>query len=457
MSSTSSAACAAADGTADHSAQPSSLAQRQPLPPNAIGVDPRDPTSSLALRLRGKVDVAAVRTVLDVLLARHETLVGAAKAEPALSVVDLTGEPDRLAEVLRAELTLPWDPDRGPLLRILLVRSGRDEHLLALSAYRTVVDQRSMELLATEFGALYRAAVSAPDTVTTALPAPSAHYTDFSQWQQANLSDRAKAGRLAYWRKTLTELPALELPTDRPRVAMRGTTGATHERVFPAQLNARLAEFTSTEAVTLFSVLMTATQVLFGRRAHQSDVAVGTVASGRDEPELAGLVGSFASTVLLRSQVDECHSFWEILTEVSTNMRYAFANAAAPLDRPATGSPASTEAGPTEAGSAGAGSAGAGGRPLFDVLVLFRGAAALPRIFGGLRAEPVDLPTDTANVELTVEFEEREDSVRGRWNYRTELFDESTVAALATGLEQLLRIVLDEPDRALHTIEFAQN
>src|SRR3977135_4558240 len=88
-----------------------------------------------------------------------------------------------------------------------------------------------MGVLLRELGVLYSAAVRG---VEAALAVLRVQYVDYAVWQRELLSGPALDEALGYWRDQLADVPALELPTDRPRPAVMTSAGAFHEVVVSA-------------------------------------------------------------------------------------------------------------------------------------------------------------------------------------------------------------------------------
>src|SRR5215470_12283661 len=412
--------------------------------------DQSEYNSALALRLTGPLDVAAMTAALRELPRRHESLRttfdevdGAAvqvvhpELELPVPVVDCA--PDELDAVLTAEFARPFDLRRGPLLRVLLVRlehppGGQAEHVLLLSSHHIAVDGWSLGVLAEELSALYAG---------RSLPQPTLQYADFARWQRDRLGERELAEHLGYWKEHLSGIAPLELPTDRPRPPVRTAAGDIHEFTVPPALTARLRELSRAAGTTLFSTLVAACQVLFARYAGQPDVAVGTVTSGRNRPELSRLVGFFVNTVVLRSTVDPARPFRELLTDVTGTVLDAFSHDEVPFDRlvdeVTTGRDLSRN-------------------PLFDVMVVLQNARGELPEFPGLRGEEVGLSRWAANFDLTVEFTERgiqqSDSQLGCvLEYSTDLFDAATIRRLAGHLLALLDSLAADPDRPVAELD----
>jgi hypothetical protein len=173
-----------------------------------------------ALRLSGRLDVAALERALTEVVRRHEVLrTGftsvegrpALRIEPALGCalpgIDLRGLPSGAgqAEARRLaaeEARRPFDLGRPPLLRSALVRLGSDEHVLLITLHHIVSDGWSLNVLGGEMARLYAVfaggaagaagAAGEPSLPPLpALPALPVQYVDFAVWQRSWLRGAA--------------------------------------------------------------------------------------------------------------------------------------------------------------------------------------------------------------------------------------------------------------------------
>ncbi|MGH3934264.1 MAG: amino acid adenylation domain-containing protein, partial [Pseudonocardiaceae bacterium] len=402
----------------------------------------------LAVRLRGQLDVDALNTALTGLVARHESLRTTFEAvdgrgvqvvhEPyavRVPVLDLSALPGaereaELATVLHEESTSPFDLRRGPLLRVRLVRLAADEHALTLMLHHIVTDGWSTGVISSELNALYTAALRGEVAVLPVLPV---QYADFATWQRDRLSDAVVEEQLGYWQRQLSAISPLELPTDRPRPAVRTTAGAAHEFVVSPEVTARLEVLGQQRSSTLFMTLVAACQVLFGRWSGQDDVTVGTVTSGRERAELEQMVGFFVNTLVLRSTVRDSCTFTQFLDEVRGTVLDAFANQDVPFERLVD------ELQPER---------GTSRTPLFQAMIVLQNTPTQsPDGPPGLEVEELELPGVTASFDITIEFQEFDGGLYGVLTYNTDLFDAATIEHMAAHLEVLLEGIAAEPDR----------
>ncbi|GAA3736770.1 non-ribosomal peptide synthase/polyketide synthase [Streptomyces tremellae] len=405
--------------------------------------------TGLALRLRGPLDTDALRRALRLLAARHDALrttfrtvegqglqYVAAEPDLPLRTADLTGLPaarrDEAAQrLLTEELGRPYDLTAGPLTRALLVRLGDADRLLLLAQHHIVTDGWSTGVLTRELAALYRAQTTGEPS---GLAQPAVQYPDFAAWEQRRRASDADTGHLRYWRRHLDGLQQLELPTDRPRPAVRTTEGAGHRHHLPAALMDGLRTLATGRGTTVFTVLAGACALLFARYSGQRDVAFGTVTTGRDRRDLEDVAGFFANTVVLRTDVDERAGVDRFVEGMRATLLDAFAHDAVPFDRVVE------ELAPPRDPSR---------TPLVQALVVQQ-TAAPAREAGAVRFDEHPLPRPAARFDLVLEF--TPDAAGGcvlTTEYNTGLFEARTVARMSRHLHRLLDAMAEGPGRSL--------
>ncbi|WP_425266223.1 non-ribosomal peptide synthase/polyketide synthase [Amycolatopsis pretoriensis] len=380
--------------------------------------------TGVGLRLSGPLDVDALRGALASLCARHESL-RTTFGDDVQQIAPTGAIPLRIREeppdedVLKAELSEPFDLRTGPLTRATLFPLGPDEHLLLLCQHHIITDGRSIGVLTEELLDFYGGVTPPPLDLG---------YRDYTHWRLASTSD----DQLAYWRENLTGIEPLALPTDRPRPPQRTTGGAVHRHDLPAGLVGKIADAGRPHGATLFMTLTAAVQVLLAAYSGQRDIAVGTAVAGRDRAEFEALTGFFVNTLVLRSAVDGDRPFDDFLGEFRETVLAAFAHGDVPFDRVVD------EVQPDRDPSR---------TPLVQAVVVLQTPLVRPRETAGLRVTEYDLPRPSARFDLVVEFWPHTDGLRVTVEYATALFDAATIERLTLGLETLLTGIAADPAR----------
>jgi|GEM_PF-192527 len=402
------------------------------------------------LRLRGDLDAAALERALEEIVRRHESLrtvfdeVDGAPVQvilPAgavpLPVLDLSGVPaeEREARAMRRieeEVRRPYDLRTGPMMRTLLARLDGEDALLLVCMHHVVSDAWSMGVLFRELSALYGAFARGEPSP---LPEPEVQYADFAVWQRAWLRGPVLDAQLGYWTERLRGAPpVLELPTDRPRPAVRTGEGAVTFRLVPREAADALRALAHREGATPYMVLLAAFDALLARWSGEEDVVVGTPIANRNRREVEGLIGFFVNTLALRVDVSGNPSFRALLGRVKEATLGAYAHQDLPFER-------LVEALKVERSLA--------HTPVFQVAFSLEDAATARASLPGLAVEELHPDEEVSEYDLGLRVQERPDGLGLLLHYRPELFDAATVARMLDGYELLLRAAAGDAGRAI--------
>jgi amino acid adenylation domain-containing protein len=401
----------------------------------------------MALRLRGALDVDALRRALDGLVERHESLRTVFRMEGGqavqvirpelrvpLPVYDLSALPEdaREAEAARRtdeEVRTLFDLANGPVIRAQLLRFAADDHLLLMSLHHVVSDAWSLGILFRELGELYEAA---RDGRPAALPPLPVQYADYALWQRGRMRGEALEAELAHWRRALEGAPTLALPTDRPRPAVQSFRGGSVPFDLGPELSAAVADIARKGGATTFMALLAAYALLLARWSGADDVVVGSPIAGRTPRETEGLIGVFLNTLALRTDLSGDPSFRALLGRVRSAAVDAFAHQEVPFER-------LVEALKIERSLA--------RHPLFQVMFSMQaGGTSGGGGFGGLQIDAAEPDTGTAKTDLGLAMGEVDGVLRGGLQYAGDLFDAPTVQRMAEHFRLLLAGAAADPD-----------
>jgi amino acid adenylation domain-containing protein len=259
---------------------------------------------SLTLRLRGVASADEVRHALEAAIARHDALRSTVDPDEEcmriapvftgqIQFVDLSAlsAEEREAFIdarIAEEASTPFDVSRGPLLRATLFRTAPDELVLLATGHHIVLDGWSSNQLLEDMGKIYSAAkTNSKPSLAPLMPFSSYALKEFEEAQAG-----AYAENEHYWVEVFTgHTPVLDLPTDRPRPAMKSYKGATLQASLGAELSAELKKASSRLGCTQYVTLLSAFQILLHRLTRQSEVVVGISSAGQALFDGASLVG----------------------------------------------------------------------------------------------------------------------------------------------------------------------
>ncbi|MEV0222613.1 condensation domain-containing protein [Streptomyces sp. NPDC050704] len=402
---------------------------------------------TMFLRMEGPLRTDVLRTAVETLVARHESLRTTLHNRdgrlvqhvhhdvtvhlPVHSAPDWDAAHDTAVRASRR----PMDLATGPLLRTELVRIDATRHLFACVVHHAVFDGWSEEVWWRELAAVYDAVLSdsPPD-----LPALPVQHGDVAAWQNARLAGPEGELLLDYWRTELAGARPLALPTDRRRPPVPAFRGATHAFTVPRSTVARLQEFCREEHITLYIALLAATAEVLRRWTDQDDVPVTVTTADRPLPEAEHVIGYLAGGLVLRTRLAADRTFRELTGEILETFLDGMEHQGMPPDVLAARTRPRWER---------------AGNPFGRVAVTLDPVLPPMTGFAGLRVRQTGSFLGVAKWDLGAVFRSGEGELLGHLTYDSALFDSGTIVRMADALVRLLDEVAKAPDRRVRDID----
>ncbi|WP_201612609.1 non-ribosomal peptide synthetase/type I polyketide synthase [Gulosibacter hominis] len=392
---------------------------------------------ALTYRVTGALDVDRLRAAFATLVDRHEQLRCGfeldsgellqriyKQAPDVVSVIELD---EAAAEAYVKAEPEPFDLAGPSLLRVEVLRVNESLHYLRLDLHHIVGDQHSLAVLADELVTLLEGF-----DVTALGPLPTA-YTDYAQ----SVHEREHTGGfdadVAYFLDRIgSDAPQLELPTDFAAPDEATFAGARHKLDCRVDAEA-LTTVARSNGATPFAVLMAAVTRVLSVWSGQREFIIGTAVSGRT-PALARTIGMFVNTLPLRVDADSAGTGQEAIIEARDNVLATLAHQHAPFESVL----AALEL-----------PVGGDSNPLFDVLVNYVNVGTDELALAGTQFDLVEPAELNSRYALSFSFAEHEHQLTVDLEYRTELFDASTIERLAGHLDELLVDLVARPQARL--------
>ncbi len=410
------------------------------------------PTS---VRLSGPLNHYILRRTFTELLRRHEILrttfpirddqphqliaPPAAFHLPVLDLADLAPEQREVELQFLAddEAQRPFDLERGPLLRAMLVRLGDEDHALLFTTHHIISDGWSIRILIQEISTLYAAYAAGKPSPLPELPI---QYADYAVWQRERLSGEVLAAELAYWRGQLGDsVEPLDLPTDRPRPTVQTQNGARYGLGLSQRLSEEIKELSARKGTTLFMTMLAAFQALLSRYTGQEEIAVGTPIAGRNRAETEPLIGFFVNTLVLRTSLSGDPSFTELLERVRVMALGAYAHQDLPFEKLVEELQPERDTGRS---------------PLFQAMMVLQN---VPSTAGGevkgLQLRMIETARETTQFDLVLNVSWAIGELQLGLEYNTDLFEQSTIKRILRYFNMLLESVVSDPEQRLSELQ----
>lgn len=404
-----------------------------------------------ALRVRGALDVEALRSALAEISRRHESLrttfrevdgqpmqVIHPSRELPLTVIDLQhiAAADRDTEAVRlayAEAHTAFDLATGPIIRATVLQLAPDDFVWLWTMHHIISDGWANSVLIREVVTLYTAFLEGKPSP---LPELTIQYADYAIWQREYLSGATLDDHMAYWKGQLGgELPVLNLPTDFPRPATFSDKGGFRVDALGPDDLASFKQLCTQERVTLFIVLMAAMQSVLFAATGQDDIVLGTDVANRNRVETEHLIGFCINQLVLRTKLDGNPSFRELMARSWKVALGGYANQDMPFDMLVK------ELNPRRA---------ANRTPLFQAKLVLQNTPVESLVFPGVEISEVLVANHTSKFDLM--FSAQEDELGGLrigTTYNADLFKPATIERLVRHMQFTLKAMVAQPDLRL--------
>lgn len=406
-----------------------------------------------AFRIDGPLEFESLRGALGDFLERHDLgrvqiVAGAdgpavelaAESHLALSriesreILEDPADLTALASWLEVAGDVVMPLDTAPLIRFTLIHVNPELHVLMLVAHHAIWDGWCFDLFLRDVGEFYAARRESRAPV---LPALSASYADFVRTQRPHRAGAvANAGR-TYWAEALDgPLPDLELVADRTRPPEMTYTGRRIPFAIGPDALAAVRTLAAAEHTTVFVCLLAVYFTLLHRATGQDDLIIAVPVQGRTQPEFEQVVGFFVNTVSVRGAPDPQMTFRAFLRQIGSQFLAALEHQDTPFEWLAQTfgrrDPSRT--------------------PIFQTMFTHQFTATRNESWGDIRVRSFSRGARSVTTDISLWVREYEERVDGGLDFRSDLFDDASAAALVNAYYRILAAVAKSPDLRLDEV-----
>lgn len=281
-----------------------------------------------ALSLSGNLDVQKLTRCWNSLVERHESLrttfidvdgEGKQKVHPSyeyqIEVIEV--EEQDVSEKM-SELITSFDIKELPLFKLKLLQTSQNEYILFFDIHHIISDGVSISVLVQELLDLYD---------NKQLEKEMVQYKDFANWQNQQFEKNAYKDQEQFWYNEYS-LPVeeLNLPTDFERPMYRSLEGDHYSFNVTEGLTNELKRIAKEYKANMFSILLSAYQVLMYRYSNQHDIVIGCPVAGRQRDDVQGTVGMFVNMLPLRQMINSEELIKDFLNKTMEYSLNAFEN-----------------------------------------------------------------------------------------------------------------------------------
>ncbi len=400
------------------------------------------------------LDIGLLEEVLSEIVDRHESLRTVIKQDggkPYQNVIDgknwkldyegfeNTKSTIDFHGLVSSIINEPFDLENDYMLRAKVFKMDEVGFLLVLVIHHISSDGWSIGVLEDEVIELYDAKVKNRKPQIGSL---GLQYSDYAIWQKNELKGGHLETKLNYWEDKLKNVSPLDLPLDFPRPSIQSMKGDSIEFELDTSLTDALNQCCKYQNATLFTFLLSAFKILLSRYCNQSDICVGSPVANRSQKELERMIGFFANTIALRSDLSNNPTFVELLSKVQETTLDAISYQDAPfekvVDRVVTERSLSRT-------------------PVFQAMFNLQNRGRNKNTgksnqrtleyLAGLEVELLELEklSQTSRFDITLNAVELNDKIRFNLEYCVDLFQRETIVRMKDHFIQLLVSIVNDP------------
>lgn len=415
---------------------------------------------STVQKLIGRLNVDVLSQAFTTLIERHETLrtvfnvdeQGEIKQfilpanEIGFSVCHrdlrkLAPSAMELNNAIEKALAEPFDLTKGPLLRATVYQLNEKEWALCFEMHHIISDGWSMGILSSELFELYERYLK--NEKATLLPL-KIQYKDYAAWQNVLLSGNRLTALISYWKHRLgDQLPQLNLPLDHQRPDVQSFEGRSHVYDLPSVLSDDLNRLAASNNTTLFTVLLAAYNVFLYKITNQKTLIVGTTVAGRNHSDLDNLIGVFVNTLAIKTDVSPGQSFRDLLLQTHTQLMEDYRNQELPFEIMQQAMEIKTDQSLN---------------PIFQTRLVLQDFEAPKDLLAAgtgheIHMEELQIDLKTARFDLSTQVSKRKDGLQLVMEYRSGLFEQSTIERFASNFSTLLSGIVKAPEKQLADLQ----
>ena len=435
-----------------HSHYGLSHAQRRLWIIHEILTDKRVYNIARAYSIKGPLDLSALESSVDFLVKRHEilrTFFKSVNGDPRqfianasvinLQQIDLSNHPnaeEKINIVKEAEANHSFDLTAAPLFRFKLLKVSDQLHYLLLTIHHIIADGMSINLIFKEIWSYYSV------FKTGHLPNPkplSFQFKDYAHHHYKRVDSPVMEPHRQYWIRKLRNAQQLDLPCDFVRPNIQEYEGGRVRRKIPSSLTEGLQAYSLSIGSSMYMTLIAAVHVLLHKYTGNHQISTGIPVNNRNTLELEDQIGFYINTLVLNSRLDEISAFTPFVLDIKQLVLEAHEHKQYPFDKLVND--LVTERDTSR-------------HPLFDVLVTMNeegilAGSHLKEVPDELMFEEIKSGYELSKFDLLFGFTSTQKELIFTLKYNRSLFRESTATRMFEHFEQLLKTVIEDPNKSI--------
>ncbi|MEO1625704.1 MAG: amino acid adenylation domain-containing protein, partial [Bacteroidota bacterium] len=333
-----------------------------------------------------------------------------------------------------------FDLEKGPLLRVYILRESERENILVFCEHHLIHDGWTQGILLREFIDVYSKLI---EDENFQIEIPRLQFKDFSHWQKSFFDDERLDNHLSFWKQKLEgHIPVLPLPQKCKRPLQISGNGKLLIRTIDEEWSDKIRAFSVAHGATLFISMLAAFKLTLSRFSNESDICIGTAVANRRLASIENVLGMVINTIALRTQLDGTDSLGAALDKIKQTCFEAYTHEDTPFGKVVE------HLSPTRS---------LGLMPLFQYMFSFMNTPSRNLFLPDLELEVIDSHNLTAKFDINVVvvtpfeqalqegLEERNRTIMVEWEYNSDIYSEEVMNQMFDAYFAILETMVSSP------------
>lgn len=389
----------------------------------------------MIMEAEGKLDKRRLRSTIDSLIKRHETLRTSfdtkngeiiQRVKDSLQIdiayINIEDENESIEKVIK-DFIKPFDLKIAPILRVGVIKLNKQKFIIMIDTHHIVFDGVSFGILRNEFTRIYRG---------ESLNELKLQYKDYSAWQSKLLKSSSMTCQENFWLGIFKDPPpVLNMTYDYPRPAVQTFEGDDVGIIIENDITKELRVIAKETGSTMYMVLLSAITMLIAKYSNQEDIIIGSPIAGRRHSDFEGIIGMFVNTLAMRNKPEKEKTIIEFISEVKKNSLDVYENQDYPFDELIEKLNIKMDL---------------SRNPLFDVMFAMQNMDISKIEIEDITFRTIQNEDKTSKFDLTFVAVENNDEIFLNISFSTGLFKISTIKKMAEHLKNILKIICRNKD-----------
>ncbi|MGV8122767.1 MAG: amino acid adenylation domain-containing protein [Candidatus Xenobiia bacterium LiM19] len=332
-------------------------------------------------------------------------------------------------ESIVEDFVAPFNIHRAPLFRMKLLRIANDRHFLIFDIHRIIADDKTAKILIKElFDSYY---LKPLDEIKVS-------YSDYSSWQNENLSSPLWIKEEKYWMGVAGgEIPSSNLLPDRKIDEVPGS--GCHSVILDKELSGRIKKLSAGRDGENPALFISAFNILLSRYSGQQDIIVGYYHDLRSSIDFPEIMGQFENLLPLRSCVSSSDRICDLILKASENIEKLKKNGNFPGDLLYEKLDLKRDAQRD---------------PLFDLTFRYNPAECFKASYRDFTVTARRALYGSSDNLLSFTVNDKPDNIEIEIDYDNRFFHSETILRMEKHLEKILEAVIDDNDSPVGDLDF---